>query len=354
MHVQNFAAIVALVTSSTVIIVGCAPRDTNISATPTPSQSVTVITHDSFAVPEDVLAAFEERSGLIVTFAQPGDAGVLVNQLILTKEAPIGDVVFGIDNTFASRAVAEDLFTAYESDAPAASDAAKYAVPGAQGLTAIDYSDVCINVDHTWFAERGIAEPTTLDDLTKPEYRGLLAVSNPATSSPGLAFLLATISAKGPEWPQYWEKLRANDVRIEASWSDVYYTAFSGPSSGGDYPLALSYASSPPFEVADGATEAPTGALLDTCFRQVEYAGILKGAKNPSGAQAVIDWMLSDEFQASIPESMYVYPVSTLVDIPPAWKSHAPLSPTPWSIDPVTIAAQRDQWIKDWTAVVID
>ena len=344
MRVARYVIIAALA-AATLPIAGCS------GGTEDPT-AVTVVTHDSFAVPDDVLAAFEKESGLHVTFAAPGDAGALVNQLILTKDAPIGDVVYGIDNTFASRAIDEGVFADYTSDVPAAADAAKYAVPGSKALTAIDYSDVCINVDHRYFADHGIPEPVTLDDLTKPEYKGLLSVTNPATSSPGLAFLLATVAAYGDGWPDYWAKLRDNDVRVVASWTDAYYTDFSGPSSGGSYPLVLSYASSPPYEVGDDGV-APTGALLDTCFRQVEYAGVLAGAKNPEAAKKVVDWMLSDAFQASLPENMYVYPVSTSVSVPPDWAKNAPLSDHPYTLDPATISKNRDKYIRTWTSVVL-
>jgi len=339
------AALATAVTAAS--LAGCS--NPSVAAAPT---QVTVVTHDSFAVPDDVLAAFEASSGLKVTFVEPGDAGTLVNQLILTKDAPLGDAVYGIDNSFASRAIDEGIFTDYTSGAPAAADAAAYAIPGAPALTPIDYSDVCVNVDHRYFASRGLAEPVTLEDLTKPAYKGLLSVENPATSSPGLAFLLATVAAYGDAWPDYWTRLRSNGLRVTASWTDSYYTDFSGPSSGGSYPLVLSYASSPPDEVtAEGV--ATTGALLETCFRQVEYAGVLKGAKNPAAAKKVIDWMLSDSFQAALPENMYVYPVSTSVTVPPAWLANAPLSPHPYSLDPATITKNRDEYIRTWTSVVL-
>jgi thiamine transport system substrate-binding protein len=337
------------------VVVGTALAATSLAGCASPaasSNTVTVVTHDSFAVPNDVLAAFEASSGLKVTFVEPGDAGTLVNQLILTKDAPLGDAVYGIDNSFASRAIDEGIFTDYTSSAPAATAAAAYAIQGSSALTPIDYSDVCINVDHRYFASRSIPEPVTLDDLTKPAYKGLLSVENPSTSSPGLAFLLATVAAYGDAWPDYWKKLRANGLRVTASWTDSYYTDFSGPSSGGTYPLVLSYASSPPDEVdVDGV--ARTGALLDTCFRQVEYAGVLKGAKNPAAAKKVIDWMLSDSFQAALPENMYVYPVSTSVTVPPAWLANAPLSPRPYTLDPTTITKNRDAYIRTWTSVVL-
>ncbi len=282
----------------------------------------------------------------------PGDAGALVNQLVLTKDAPLGDVVYGVDNTFASRAIDEGVFADYASSAPAAADAAEYAVAGSDALTAIDYSDVCLNYDIAWFEDNGVPVPNGLGDLTDPQYDGLLSVTNPATSSPGLALLLATVDEFGDGWTDYWADLRENDVRVTPSWSDTYFVDFSAPNYGGDYPLVLSYASSPPSEVIDG--EPTSAALLDTCFRQVEYAGVLEGAENPAAGQAVIDWMLSDEFQASLPDNMYVYPVSSSVDVPQAWAEYAPLADNPRTMDPAEISANRDAYIADWTATVLD
>ena len=308
--------------------------------------TVVLVTHDSFAIPDDLVAAFEAESGYTLETRAPGDGGALVNQLILTKDAPLGDAVYGIDTTFASRAIDEGVLEPYTPE-----DAvAEYAVDDAGSLTAVDMGDVCINVDHAWFADAGIAEPTTLEDLTDPAYRDLLVVTNPATSSPGLAFVLATVGAFGEDgWLDYWAALRDNGLKVASGWSDAYYVDFSGPSSEGDRPLVLS---SPPYEVADGAIQAPTGALLDTCFRQVEYAGVLAGAANPEGARAVIDWLLSPEVQAAIPENMYMYPV-TDVDLPESWTQHAPLAPEPFHVEPDVISENRDAWIEDWTDTVV-
>ncbi|WP_084105192.1 thiamine ABC transporter substrate binding subunit [Demequina sp. NBRC 110056] len=334
-------------TGATASATPTAPEEVDLSG-----QSVTVVTHDSFGVPDEVLAAFEEETGLTVEFAAPGDAGALVNQLILTQDAPIGDVVYGIDNTFASRAIDEGVFADYVSQAPAAADAAEYAIAGSDALTAIDYSDVCLNYDLAWFEDNGVPVPQAIGDLTDPQYSGLLSVTNPATSSPGLAFLLATVADQGDDWTTYWETLRENDLRVTPSWSDTYFVDFSVPNYGGDYPLVLSYASSPPSEVIDG--KPTSAALLDTCFRQVEYAGILEGAENPAAAQAVIDWMLSDDFQASLPGTMYVYPVSSSVDVPAEWAEFAPLSDAPLTMDPAEITANRDAYIAEWTSIVLD
>jgi len=358
----------AAIAASTVALAACSsgsdpepseasedPVEETASAEPEASASgeVTVVTHDSFYVPDELLASFEEESGLSLTFVAPGDAGALVNQLILTKDAPLGDVVFGVDNTFASRALAEGVFADYESAAPAAANAAAYAIPGSSALTAIDYSDVCLNYDLGWFEESGLDVPASLGDLSDPQYNGLLSVTNPATSSPGLAFLLATVAEFGEDgWEDYWRALAENEVRVTASWSDTYFTDFSVPNYGGDYPIVLSYASSPPSEVIDG--EPTSAALLNTCFRQVEYAGVLEGAANPAGGQAVIDWLLSDEVQASVPANMYVYPVSSSVDVPAEWAEYAPLSDDPRTLDPEAITAGRDEWIEAWTSIVLD
>jgi thiamine transport system substrate-binding protein len=318
----------------------------------TPGGSVVLVTHDSFAASPDVLDAFTEETGLTVDVRSIGDAGAMVNQLVLTKDDPLGDAVFGVDTTFASRALDEGVLEEYAS--PAAGPEIEALAPDdSDRLTAIDYSDVCVNVDHEWFAAAGVPEPVTLDDLAEPQYEGLLVVEDPASSSPGLAFLLATISAFGDGWEQYWADLRDNDVKVAAGWSDAYGVDFSGSSGEGPRPLVVSYASSPPYEVAEGSDVAPTGALLQTCFRQVEYAGVLAGAANPEGARALVDFLLSPTFQEDIPEQMYVYPASPEAELPEAWVAFAPLSPAPFAVAPEEIAANRQAWIERWTDIVI-
>lgn len=327
------------------------PATTDESSAPslTSSTSLTVVTHDSFAIPEDLKTRFAAESGLDVTYVAPGDGGALVNQLILTRDAPLGDVVYGIDNTFSSRAVAEGVIAEYDS--PALPPTASQFDTGA--MVPIDFGDVCINADTAWFAERNIAVPTTLDDLVKPDYKDLLVVSNPASSSPGLSFLLATIAGLGEDaYLDYWGQLADNGALVVQGWSDAYYTEFSGADGAGPRPLVVSYATSPAYTVAEGSEESTTEALLGTCFRQVEYAGVIEGAQNVEGAQEFIDFLLSDDVQASIPENMFMYPV-TDVDLPPDWVDFAPLSNNSLTVDPERISEMRSTWIKDWTARVI-
>jgi thiamine transport system substrate-binding protein len=356
------AAVAASAAVGLLALTACAPggdgEGTGGSASPdgAASGTVTLVTHDSFATSEGVLEAFEEETGYTVEQVAPGDAGTLVNQLVLTKGSPLGDVVYGVDNTFASRAIEEGVFEPYQPEdldpSAAAYATGQYDVEGA--LTPIDVGDVCMNVDTAWFEENGVAQPATLEDLTKPEYQDLTVVTNPATSSPGLAFLLATIGAFGEDgWQAYWEKLRDNGVKVVDSWEDAYYVDFSGAGEGGQRPIALSYSTSPAFTVTEDGSSSTTAALLETCFRQVEYAGVLAGTDNPEGARALVDFLASPAFQADIPGNMYMYPADETVEIPAEWQQFAPLAEDPFEVPPADVAAHRDEWIEQWTATVI-
>lgn len=316
-----------------------------------PSGTVTLVTHDSFALSDGLLAAFEEESGLTVETVAAGDAGTLVNQLVLTKDAPLGDVVYGIDNTFASRAIDAGVLQPYTPEGWADRDVPEQLGDGA--LTPVDLGDVCVNADTAWFESQGLALPVTLEDLAKPEYKDLLVVENPATSSPGLAFLLATVGAFGEDgFEEYWTSLAGNGVKVVDSWEDAYYVDFSG-AEGGTRPLVLSYATSPAFTVTEDGSATTTTALLDTCFRQVEYTGVLAGTDDEAGAQALVDFLLSAEVQADVPGSMYMYPADGSIELPAEWTQFAPLAPAPFTVDPADVSANRDEWIERWTAAVV-
>ena len=328
------------------------PGGTGAAAGPESATTVDVVVHDSFSITDETKAAFEEQSGLALNIITTGDGGALANKLVLTKDSPLGDVAFGVDTSFASRAVDAGVFEPYTSPELPAS-AADLAVDDSGTLTPVDYGDVCLNVDTGWFAEAGIDAPVTLEDLADPEYQDLTVVTNPATSTPGLSFLFATVGHFGTDgYLDYWQSLTDNGLKVVEGWEDAYYTDFSGAGDG-DRPIVLSYASSPAYTVSDDGTSSTTAALLDTCFRQVEYAGVLANSDNPEGAQAFVDFLLGDQFQSDIPETMYVFPVSPDATVPAEWESFAPVPTAPIVVDPAEISANRDTWIKDWTAQVV-
>jgi thiamine transport system substrate-binding protein len=276
--------------------------------------------------------------------------GQLTNKLVLTKGSPIADMTYGIDNTFASRAVDQGVLAPYTPKGlPASAD--KYALDNpndAKRLTPVDYGDVCVNVDDVWFHHHHLAPPRTLDDLVAPRYRGLFVTPGASTSSPGLAFLLTTIAAYGNGWQGYWHKLMANGAKVTAGWSDAYEVDFTAGGGHGSRPIVLSYASSPPFTIPKGKSSPTTSSLLDTCFRQVEYAGVLQGASNPAGAKAFIDFMTQRSFQQALPDNMYVFPVVAGTPLPTTWARYAKTAPKPYTVPPHDIAQHRDTWLREW------
>lgn len=314
------------------------------------SKRVVLVTHESFVLPEELQEKFEQDTGYELETRASGDAGALTNKLVLTKDNPLGDAAFGIDNTFASRALDEGVFAPYAASLPEGADQFLLAGDDDQRLTPIDNASVCVNIDDTWFAEHDVAPPASLDDLVKPAYRDLFVAPGAATSSPGMAFLLATIAKYGDTWPDYWTELMDNGTKLDAGWSDAYEVDFTQGGGKGDRPIVLSYDSSPAFTIADGGSST-TSALLDTCFRQVEYAGVLDGAENPDGAKALVDFLLTPEVQAALPDSMYVFPVDSSVELPADWATFAKQPTDPWQVDPAEVAANRDDWLREWSDI---
>jgi thiamine transport system substrate-binding protein len=311
---------------------------------------VVLVTHESFVLSEELQRRFEQDTGYEIETRASGDAGALTNKLVLTKENPLGDVAFGVDNTFASRALDEGVFAPYAATLPAGADEFLLEGDDDQALTPIDNASVCVNVDDTWFADAGVAPPSSLDDLVEPAYRDLFVTSGAATSSPGMAFLLATVAKYGDDWPDYWSELMDNGTLLTDGWSDAYQVDFTQGGGKGDRPIVLSYDSSPAFTVGDDG-KSTTSALLDTCFRQVEYAGVLAGAENPDGAEALVDFLLSPEVQAALPDSMYVFPVDSSVELPAEWAEFAKQPTDPWQVDPADVAANRDDWLREWSDI---
>nr|QED93128.1 sugar-binding lipoprotein [Streptomyces sp.] len=325
------------------------------------SKSVTLVSHDSFNVSKDVLKAFEKSSGYKVDVLKDGDAGAAVNKAILSKDNPQGDVFFGVDNTLLSRALDNDLFQSYEAKGSDQVLPQFRVDQDKHRVTPVDSGDICVNYDKKYFADKKLAPPKSFADLTKPAYKNLLVTENAATSSPGLGFLLGTAAEYGDDgWQGYWKKLKDNGVKVVDGWEQAYNEEFSGSAGGkkakGDRPLVVSYASSPPVEVLYAKPqpkEAPTGVATGTCFRQVEYAGLLGNAKNEKGGKALLDFLLSGEFQNDMPLNMFVNPVRKNSEVPELFAEHGVTIAEPETLAPKKIADNREQWVKSWTSLVL-
>jgi len=326
------------------------------TSVPSGGRTLTVMTHDSFAASDDVIRAFESAYDVAVRILPSGDAGTALNKAILSKGNPIADVFYGVDNTFLSRALSEDIFEPYKSPILTNVPSVFILDPLDRALP-VDYGDVCPNYDKAYFAGKGLQPPRSLEDLTKSEYKGLLVVENPATSSPGLAFLLATIGRFGKDgYLDYWKALVANDVLVVNDWDTAYYTEFSA--HGGTHPIVISYGSSPPAEVVFASTpiSEPTTAVVTTgksCFRQVEFVGILKGSQNRDLAEKWVDYMLDLTFQQDMPLQMFVYPVNKEAKLPEQFVKFAASPAETSEISPDEIAANREAWLKAWTETVL-
>ncbi|MBC8078514.1 MAG: thiamine ABC transporter substrate-binding protein [Chloroflexales bacterium] len=340
------------------LLAACAPQSSAPAPAPAPA-TLKVLTHDSFNVSESVLEVFEQANGVKVEFIKGGDAGAMLNQAILSKSAPLADVMFGVDNTFLGRALDADLFEPYPSVA-LSSIPADLRLDDSNRLLPVDYGYVLINYDIAALEAADLAPPADLRALTKPEWRDKLIVQNPATSSSGLAFLVATVAQFGESgpytWRDFWRELRANDVLVTEGWEDAYYTQFSGSSGKGPRPLVVSYATSPAAEVyfSEGKLKAPpTGNVLATGFRQVEFVGIVKGTQRRALAEKFVDFMLAKPFQDDIPLQMFVYPASSAATLPEVFKSFALTPPAVPPISAEAIAVGREGWIAEWTTIVL-
>ena len=328
-----------------------------ISPVPAP-ESLTVMTHDSFLASEAVIQAFEQQNNIKIQFLPSGDTGSALNKAIFAKDKPLADVFYGLDNTYLSRALKEGIFEAYVSPL-LAQIPDQYKLDASNRALPVDYGDVCLNYDRAYFTKRGLPPPGSLEELLKPEYKSLLVVENPASSSPGLAFLLATIGHFGEDqYLDYWKKLVANDVKVVNDWESAYRTEFSGSAGHGPRPLVVSYGSSPVFEVIYAEPpldEPPTAAIVsdETCFRQIEFVGILKGTQKRELAEKGVDFMLSEQFQEDMPLQMYVFPVNPNAQLAEAFVKFLAVPTKPAYVSPDDIAAKREKWLQAWTETVL-
>ncbi len=348
---RRWRAMIAVVASGMVVLAACGgDEDAASGGDDGGPRTVRLLTYDSFALPEEAAAAFTERTGAEIEVVANGDSGSMLAGALLAAGNPEADVIFGVDNTSATRATDGDLLDPI--DPPAASEVLeRYLLPGDQRdlLVPIDSGDVCMNLDTEWFEASGTPLPTSLEQLTEPAYRDLTVVSSPVTSSPGMALLIGTVDRYGEDgWQDFWARLRDNGVRVRPSWDDAYYTDYTV--SGGDRPIVLSYASSPPVELifSEGERTEPASAVLeDSCSAQVEYAGVLRGAEEPELAAELVDFMLSDEWQGELPLTNFVFPVID-VELPQEFVDWAVQAEAPMGLSPDAVDEGRDAWIEAW------
>lgn len=326
--------IIAISLVAALVLGACGASTSQTPTTDATPNSVTLLAYDAFTPEKGIFDDFTAETGAQVKVVTAGDTGTMVSKAVLTSGNPEGDVMWGVDNTFLSRVTSAKVFDSFEP---------------------VDEGDVCINYDKKWFATNKLDVPSTFDDLIDPQYKGLLAVQDPVTSSPGLAFLLATITKFGETgWEKYWSSLLTNDVHISPDWTTAYTKDFT--IAGGKHPMVVSYGSSPPAEVVYSATpisEPPTGVIESTCFRQIEYAGVLRGTKNPNNARKLVDYLIGKKFQESMPLTLFVFPVNKEAVLPKVFQDFAVRPSNPLTLTSDTIEKNRDKWLDAWRTLAL-
>ena len=322
-------------------------------------QTLTLVTHDSFAISEETIAAFEAEHDVTVEILPAGDAVEALNRVILTRGNPIGDVMFGVDNISYVRALREGVFEEYESPELENVDG-RWIFDDSNRVTPINYGYVLFNYQKAALESGGLAPPTTLEELTLPDWRGRVAVEDPNTSSPGQQFMLATIAYFGENgqytWLDFWRDMRANDVIVTSGWEDAYYAQFV--QYGGEAWMVMSYATSPPAEVIfaeQPLDSSPTANVLipTASYLQIEGVGILEGTPRRALAEKFIDFMLGARFQEDIPGNMFVYPVRRGASLPQEFVDFADVPDQPAELDAEQVEANLERWLDEWSDVVL-
>jgi thiamine transport system substrate-binding protein len=356
--VNTHRLLISIATLTILILSACAPAAPAATATPSGPETLTVMTTNSFSISQPVIDAFEKANNAKLVFLKSGATGETLNKAILAKNAPLADVLYGVDASFLSRALAAGIYQPYDS--PMLKDIpAEFKLDPTNNALPVDFANVCMVYDKAYFKDHNLPVPQSFEDLLKPEYKGMLVDENPATSSTGLEFMLATIAHFGAEkWLDFWKQLNANGLVVVNDWNTAYYTNFSGSSGKGPQPIVVSYNSDPAAEVIFSKTpltESPVAAIIapGTCYRMVEFVGILKGTQHQALAQKWVDFMLGTQFQEDMPLQMYVYPVNPQAKLPDEFIKYAPQPEQPASLPPDEISKNRDAWIQSWTNTVI-
>ncbi|EPD34070.1 ABC transporter periplasmic binding protein, thiB subfamily [Propionimicrobium lymphophilum ACS-093-V-SCH5] len=329
------------------VMSGCGASETGAEQSAAQAtKEVTLVAYDSFPA-KDIQPGFEAATGYKLNVIEGGDSAELTNKLVVSKDNPLGDVAVGMDNNTALTAYEKGVFD--DSGVKLPEGVEKYSLADADHLVPFDRSQYCINYDEKWLKDKNITAPTSLADLTKPEYKDMLIVEDPRKSTPGMGFMTATIAAQGEDWTSYWSALKDNGVEIADGWTEAF-AKFSS-NEGGTKPMMAGFASSSAYPTGEdeaGNEIYNMKTLAGSCYDAVEYMGLLKGAKNVDGAKALIEYLVTTEAQEIISEANYMYPVNPAAKLPEALAKYGPEVENALSLDAKKVADNRTEWLKTW------
>jgi len=279
------------------------------------SSELTIWTYDSFVSewgPASLIAnSFEKKYGIKLRFISKGDGGALLASLLDTSRKPSADVVIGLDDQQIGKALARQLFIPLQLKN----------IDQIPKNLRIDMTDRLIPYDYgqfafIWDSESGIEPPQSLEDLTKPLYRKKIIIMDPRTSTPGLGFLAWTEAVYKTTWKDYWKRLSPSILAMTPSWDTGY-----GLFTKGEVPLVLSYSTSPAYHKAYENSERYKALNFKEGHpMQIEFAGVLATSLKRDAAQKFIDFLISAECQAVLPETQWMFPANASIKLPPSFK----------------------------------
>ena len=287
-----------------------------------------------------VFKRFKKKCGCKVKVVSQGDSGKVLNQVILEKSNPKADILIGLNNSELEKSFNYDLWEPYTSKlldqvpVDLRVDKKNRVTPFDYGFIAFVYDSYKLN-----------SPPKSLEDLINKKYRKKIVIQNPRTSSPGLSMMHWTISVFGEEgYLDYWKKLQPNLLTMTDGWSAAY-----GMFTKGEVPIVLSYSTSPAYHLEYEKTERYKAArFIEGHYRQIEFAGIIRGTKNIELAKGFIDFMLSEEFQSVIPLKNWMFPVVEHQPLPHSFRIVPKLKKIQ-ELDPTRVHQQNSKWIKAWS-----
>lgn len=277
------------------------------------ASNLVVYTYDSLLpLAKIAFPIFEEKYGVTVEVRSYGDAGAVLSKVIAEGKDSSVDVVIGIDNILAKRALEEDIFLSYKPEGAQKISDESLVFDKSWKLTPYDFGSLAIVYDPE---ELGVLEMNGLMDLTDKNFRKKLIIQDPRTSSTGLAFLVWTYEAYKDNFDEFWRKLKPSILTVTMGWDDAF-----GKFEAGEAPMMISYATDGAYSYEYyGGTKYKAIIPGDVGYGQIEGAGIVKWTDEADLSKKFMDFILSPEFQSNIPLNQWMFPVIE-VPLPESFK----------------------------------
>lgn len=312
--------------------------------TPGPDKPVlTVYTYSSFTGKygpgKRVKEAFESTCACTLAYVSADDAGSLVGRLKLEGEATKAEVVLGIDMNLVAESRATGLFVRHGQDI---SGLTLPLVWSDETFLPFDWGHLAFVYDSTKLA----APPASLKELVDNPAGPRLVLQDPRTSAPGLGFLLWMRQVHGDQADAAWEKLKPRVITFTKGWSEAYGLFLKGEAD-----MVLSYATSPAYHIgAEKKTQYKAAEFAEGHYVHIETAAMTRlGEKNLLARQFML-FILSERFQAAMPEGNWMMPARTPPGgLPPSFAEVIRPAKT-LLFTPEEVQANRRGFIDGWLA----